>query len=73
MENAIEKKKKACQDYKASAKDKSMRDIKKKQYKLQNHQTKVLMKMKREKAENERNESYNEQLQRKHVAFLTRS
>ena len=56
METAIERKKKAWQDYKASAKDKSMREIKKKQYKLQKHQTKVLMKMKREKAENERDE-----------------
>ena len=56
VETAIERKKKAWQDYKASAKDKSMREIKKKQYKLQNHQTKVLMKMKREKAENKRDE-----------------
>ena len=37
VETAIKRKKKAWQDYKASAKDKSMREIKKKQYKLQNH------------------------------------
>nr|AMS36870.1 hypothetical protein [Heliconius erato] len=56
VQDAVERKKKAWQDYKASGKDKSMRAIKKKEYQLQKHQTKVLIKMKREKAENERDE-----------------
>ena len=56
MENAIERKKKAWQDYKASGKDKSMREIKKKEYSLQKLRTKVLVNLKREKAENERDE-----------------
>ena len=47
MQDAVERKKKAWQDYKTSGKDKSMREIKKKEYKLQKHQTKVLIKMKR--------------------------
>ena len=50
MQDTVERKKKAWQDYKASSKDKSMREIKKKKHKLQ----KVLIKMKRKEAETER-------------------
>ena len=56
MQDAVERKNNAWQDYKASGKDKSMKELKKKEYKLQKHQTKVLIKMKREKTENERDE-----------------
>ena len=52
VQDAVEGKKKAWQDYEASGKDISMREIKKKEYKLQKHQTKVLIKVKRENAEN---------------------
>ena len=43
VQDAIERKKKAWQDYKASGKNKNMTEIKKKAYKLQKHQTKVLI------------------------------
>ena len=42
----------------ASGKDKNMREIKKKKYKLHKYQTKVLIKMKREKTENERDKRF---------------
>ena len=66
MQDAVERKKKAWQDYKASGKDRSTREIKKKEYKLQKHQAKVLIKIKSEKAENERNESFNFRENTKH-------
>ena len=44
VQGAVESKQKACQDCKASGKDKSMIEIKKKEYTLQKYQTKVLNK-----------------------------
>ena len=52
IQNAVERTKKAWQDYNASGKDKSVREIKKKDCKEQKHPTKVLIKMKLEKAGN---------------------
>ena len=47
-----------------------MKEIKKKEYKLQKHQTKVLIKIKRGKAENERDEKLTDLT---NEAFLARS
>ena len=56
MQDAVKRKKKTWQDYKASGKDKSMKEIKKKEYQLQNYQTKVLMTMEHKESENERDQ-----------------
>ena len=71
IQNAVERTKKAWQDYNASGKDKSMREIKKKEYKLQKHQITVLIKMKREKSENEEDKGLTNNF-RKNTAFLAR-